>query len=107
MRSLSALLMRLSTNRSRMNDSNAMTFTNPFGALYTLLSPRRKLLYCVTLLVVLLGALTMAFTDIHEDIQFMIPDRDAAVGEEFSLLQDSPFAKKVVINLGGRRTLAS
>ena len=84
-----------------MNDSDAMTFTNPFGALYTLLSPRRKLLYCVTLLVVVLGALAMALTDIHEDIQFMIPDRDAAVGEEFSLLQESPFAQKVVINLRG------
>lgn len=84
-----------------MNDSNAMPFTKPFGALYTLLSPRRKILYCTTLLVVMLGALAMALTDIHEDIQFMIPDRDAAVGEEFSLLQDSPFSKKVVINLSG------
>lgn len=84
-----------------MNGSNAMTFAKPIGTLYTLLSPRRKLLYSVTLLVVVLGALAMAFTDIHEDIQFMIPDRDAAVGEEFSLLQDSPFAKKVVINLSG------
>ncbi|MDO9109662.1 MAG: MMPL family transporter [Desulfatirhabdiaceae bacterium] len=84
-----------------MNDSNAMPFTKPFGALYTLLSPRRKILYCTTLLVVVLGALAMALTDIHEDIQFMIPDRDAAVGEEFSLLQDSPFSKKVVINISG------
>ena len=78
-----------------------MTFTKPFGTLYTLLSPRRKTLYSVTFLFVLMGALTMAFLDIHEDIQFMIPDRDAVVGEEFSLLQDSPFAKKVVINLRG------
>ena len=82
-----------------------MSFTKPIGALYTLLSPRRKILYGVTLLFVLLGALAMAFTDIHEDIQFMIPDRDAAVGEEFSLLQDSPFAKKVVINLRGEADL--
>ncbi len=78
-----------------------MSFTKPIGTLFTLLSPRRKILYGVTLLFVLLGALAMALTDIHEDIQFMIPDRDAAVGEEFSLLQDSPFAKKVVINLRG------
>ena len=84
-----------------MKDSNAMTFTKPFGTLYTLLSPRRKILYSVTFLFVLMGALAMAFLDIHEDIQFMIPDRDAVVGEEFSLLQDSPFAKKVVINLRG------
>ncbi|MFH0997796.1 MAG: hypothetical protein V1844_20210, partial [Pseudomonadota bacterium] len=84
-----------------MNTSKTMSFTKPIGALYILLSPRRKILYAVTLLFVLLGALAMALTDIHEDIQFMIPDRDAAVGEEFSLLQDSPFAKKVVINLRG------
>jgi predicted exporter len=84
-----------------MKDSNAMTFIKPFGALYTLLFPRRKRLYGVTFLFVLLGALAMAFLDIHEDIQFMIPDRDAVVGQEFSLLQDSPFAKKVVINIRG------
>ena len=84
-----------------MKNSNAMTFTKPFGTLYTLLSPRKKILYSVTFLFVLMGALAMAFLDIHEDIQFMIPDRDAVVGEEFSLLQDSPFAKKVVINLRG------
>lgn len=91
-----------------MEDSNAITFTKPFGTLYTRLSPRRKILYSVTFLFVLMGAIAMAFLlDIHEDIQFMIPDRDAAVGEEFSLLQDSPFAKKVVINLRGVRTWAS
>jgi len=84
-----------------MNDSNAMSFIKPFGTLYNLLSPRRKILYSITLLFVMLGALAMAFSDIHEDIQFMIPDRDVVVGEEFSLLQDSPFAKKVVINLRG------
>ncbi len=78
-----------------------MTAFKPFGALYTLLAPRRKILYGATFLFVLTGALVMAFLDIHEDIQFMIPDRDAAVGEEFSLLQDSPFAKKVVINIRG------
>lgn len=78
-----------------------MSFIRPFGTLYTRLSPRRIILYCVTLSVVVIGALALAFTDIHEDIQFMIPDRDVAVGEEFSLLQDSPFAKKVVINLRG------
>ena len=38
-----------------MKDSNAMTFTKPFGTLYTLLSPRRKILYGVTLLFVLTG----------------------------------------------------
>lgn len=84
-----------------MNTIKSMSFTKPFGTLYTLFSPRRKILYGVTLLVVLLGVLAMTFTDIHEDIQFMIPDRDAAIGEEFSLLQDSPFAQKVVINLRG------
>ncbi len=84
-----------------MISSNAMSFNKPVGTLYTLLSPRRKLLYSVTLLVVVLGAIAMALTDIREDIQFMIPDRDVAVGEEFSLLQDSPFAKKVAINLSG------
>ncbi len=84
-----------------MKDSNAMRFIKPFGALYTLLAPRRKTLYGVTFLFVLMGVLAMAFLDVHEDIQFMIPDRDAVVGEEFSLLQDSPFAKKVVINLSG------
>ena len=61
----------------------------------------------MTFLFVLMGALAMAFLDVHEDIQFMIPDRDAVVGEEFSLLQDSPFAKKVVINLRGGQILAS
>jgi len=84
-----------------MEDSKAMTFTKPFGTLYIRLSPRRKILYGVTFLFVLMGALAMAFLDVHEDIQFMIPDRDAVVGDEFSLLQDSPFAKKVVINLRG------
>ncbi|MBI5594147.1 MAG: MMPL family transporter [Deltaproteobacteria bacterium] len=88
-----------------MSTTKIMSFNKPVGTLYTLLSPRRKILFGVTLLVVVLGALAMAFTNIHEDIQFMIPDRDAAVGEEFSLLQDSPFAKKVVINLRGEADL--
>ena len=40
----------LDSDRKRMNTSKAMSFTKPIGILYTLLSPRRKTLYSVTLL---------------------------------------------------------
>ena len=88
-----------------MISSDAMPLTRPFGILYTLLSSRRKILYGVTGLLVLAGTLAMIFLDVHEDIRFMIPDRDAEVGEEFALLQDSPFARKVVINIRGETGL--
>ncbi len=72
-----------------------------FARIYGYLSTRRKALYGITLLVVILGSLLSARIHLQEDIVAMLPDDGSSVAQDFQLLQLAPFSRKVVITLKG------
>ena len=72
-----------------------------FSSLYGLLSRHRLLLYCATFAVILLAALVLKNITMNEDIAPLLPDDQSEAAKDFALLQKTPFANKVLINLKG------
>jgi len=70
-----------------------------FSSAYRVFAVRRRLLYGVTALVVLLSVAAFSRIRMEENIEAMLPDRGSEVAADFRLLQNAPFARKVVITL--------
>ncbi|BCR03188.1 membrane protein [Desulfuromonas versatilis] len=77
-----------------------MDLADLIAGAYRRLAPRRTLLLLVT--AALLGASLLGFRTLRmqENIAAMLPD-GGSVAEDFQLLQQAPFASKVVITLNG------
>lgn len=72
-----------------------------FVGLYRFFAPRRLLLFAVTAALVVAAALACRGVRLQENIAAMLPDDQSAAAVDFQLLQQAPFARKVVINLRG------
>jgi len=78
---------------------------SPFSAvsfLYRFLAPRKAFLYGATLALVLAGAFSFVGLRISDDIRTMLPEEPSKVREEFELLQQAPFSRKILITLERR-----
>lgn len=73
--------------------------TRFFAALYRFFAPRRLLLFAVTAALVAAAAVACRGVRLQENIAAMLPDDQSAAAVDFQLLQQAPFARKVVINL--------
>ena len=67
--------------------------------LYLFFSHHRPMVFVATLVVIVICALTFVNLDLNENIESMLPDRKTATALNFSLLQQAPFSRKVIINL--------
>ncbi|AMV72124.1 MMPL family transporter [Desulfuromonas carbonis] len=70
-----------------------------FAAAYRWLAPRRRWLFAVTLLVLVASAWAASSLRLEENIATMLPDGNSGVAEDFQLLQEAPFARKLVISV--------
>lgn len=70
-----------------------------FSRCYDVLQQRRTLLVIVLLLVVTLCLWQLGRMTIEDSITAMLPDGENGVAAEFELLQQAPFARKLVIHL--------
>ncbi len=70
-----------------------------FTALYRTLAPRRGLLFAVTLLLLAAAGLACRGVHLEENIASMLPDDQSEAATDFQLLQQAPFARKLVIDL--------
>ena len=66
---------------------------------YRRLAPRRAWLYAVTLVLLALSGWAATRLQLQENIATMLPDGKGGVAEDFRLLQEAPFARKVVISV--------
>ncbi|WP_020677818.1 MMPL family transporter [Geopsychrobacter electrodiphilus] len=66
---------------------------------YILMRERRGWLVLILLLLVLASGWNLAHLKIEESIVSMLPDGDSRVADDFHLLQQAPFARKLVIHL--------
>lgn len=81
-----------------------MTVKSPFSllsSLYNFFSRHRALLYCAAFAAILFAAFILKNIKMNEDIAPLLPDDQSEAAKDFALLQKSPFANKVVINLEG------
>jgi len=69
--------------------------------LYDFFSKRRVIIYVSTLAIVISCIVMVSDIEMCEDIKTMLPDDRSEAAEDFNLLQQSPFARKVIINLKG------
>jgi predicted exporter len=69
------------------------------AALYRLTSRRPVFLYAATLAFVLAGLWGGLTCHMAEDITVMLPDSDPLVIDDFTTIQQAPFAKKVLVQL--------
>jgi len=70
-----------------------------FASCYTLMRTRRGWLVLLLLLLTLASGWNLAHLRIEESIVAMLPDGDSRVAGDFHLLQQAPFARKLVIHL--------
>jgi predicted exporter len=70
-----------------------------FVALYRFFAPRRLLLFAVTAALLAAAAIACRGVRVQENIAAMLPDDQSAAAIDFQLLQQAPFARKVVISL--------
>ena len=68
-----------------------------FARLYDFFSGRRAMLYSGTLLVVVLSIAGFRTINMAENIAAMLPDDTSATAEDFRLLQQAPFARKIIV----------
>ncbi len=66
---------------------------------YRFFAPRRRLLFTVTAALILLSALAFQRVRLEENIAAMLPDGHSEVAQDFALLEQAPFARKVLISL--------
>ena len=78
-----------------------MLSTKLFAKLYLFFEGRRRILYAVTLVAIAVSILVFWRLDMHEDIRSMLPDDRSNAALDFELLQQMPFARKVIVNLEG------
>ena len=69
--------------------------------MYLFFSHRRRILYALTLVAIMVSLLAFWRLDMHEDIRSMLPDDRSNAASVFELLQQTPFARKVIVNLDG------
>lgn len=70
-----------------------------FATLYRFWRPRRPLLLSIALLLLLGGGWAMTGLRQNEDARVFLPDDDSRVARDFELLQQGPFARKLVVSL--------
>jgi len=78
-----------------------------FTSIYHFFGSRRKILFAGTLSIVALSIAAFANMDISEDISLMLPDGQSDLSVDFDLLQRTPFAHKVIVNLKGSPSTSS
>jgi predicted exporter len=78
-----------------------MLSPNLFANLYLFFSRRRRILYAITLVAIAVSLLAFGRLDMHEDIRSMLPDDRSNAASVFELLQQTPFARKVIVSLDG------
>ncbi len=69
------------------------------GKLYRFFLPRRKALFAGVLVAIALSAAGLQQVRLQEDIAAMLPDGHSRVARDFALLQQAPFAQKVIVSL--------
>ena len=69
------------------------------AATYERLRRRRAVLTLALLLLLLVGGGLLSRLEVEESIVAMLPDGDSRVASDFKLLQQAPFARKLVIHL--------
>lgn len=72
-----------------------------FSHIYRFFAPRRRLLYGLTLGLLVGGAIALGSVHVTEDIGAMLPDDGSAAATDFHLLQQAPFVSRIVIQLQG------
>ncbi len=77
-----------------------------FSNCYNRLQGRRGWLLLVLLALLVLSGWNLSRLDIEDTIVAMLPDGESQVARDFELLQQSPFARKVVIHLRADSTAA-
>lgn len=70
-----------------------------FSSCYTRLQHRRGWLLLMLLMLLLVSCWNLSRLQIEDSIATMLPDGKSSVARDFQLLQDAPFARKVVIHL--------
>ena len=70
-----------------------------FSRCYMHLQSRRGWLVLLLLTLLLLSIWNLSSIEIEDNISSMLPDGDSRVAQDFQLLQQAPFARKVVIHL--------
>jgi predicted exporter len=82
-----------------------MNLTDLVTAAHRRLAPRRAWLLAATLAIVVAGLFGFRTLHLQENIASMLPE-SGSVAEDFQLLQQAPFARKVVITLSGPEGVA-
>jgi predicted exporter len=72
------------------------------SSLYDFLSYRRGVVYAATLVIIGLCVLISRDVNVQEDIRSMLPDSPSELRVDFELMQQAPFARKVIVNLKRR-----
>lgn len=70
-----------------------------FASCYRYFESRRGWLLLALLMLVLLSGWQLSHLQLEENISVMLPDGNSRVAQDFQLLQQAPFARKLVINL--------
>ncbi|OEU73577.1 MAG: hypothetical protein BA869_12675 [Desulfuromonadales bacterium C00003107] len=76
-----------------------MSLSEYTATAYRFFASRRRLLYWVTSVLILLSIIAFTGIRLEENIEAMLPDRGSRVAGDFALLQRAPFARKLVISL--------
>ena len=67
--------------------------------LYLFFSQRRLVVFFATLVAIVVSVIAFANLNLSENIESMLPDNKSDAALNFRLLQQTPFSRKVVINL--------
>lgn len=76
-----------------------MNLSGFFETAYDYFSRRRPLLFGATAILLVLSIACFGRIHLQENIEAMLPDRGSRVSADFRLLQQAPFARKLVITL--------
>jgi predicted exporter len=82
-----------------------MNLTDLVSAAHRRLAPRKTLLLAATIAILVAGLFGFRTLHLQENIASMLPE-SGGVAEDFQLLQQAPFARKVVITLSGPEGVA-
>src|SRR5512145_2206407 len=75
------------------------SFFRSIGTLYDFFVSRRVLLFAMTFIIIIGAAFILRNIRMNEDIAPLLPDGESEAARDFALLQKTPFADKVLINL--------
>ncbi len=76
-----------------------MSLSETIAKSYRFFACRRRLLFGLTAVLLLLSAVAFARIRLEANIDAMLPDRGSRVAADFALLQRAPFARKVLISV--------